>query len=84
MTSRCCAPQRWLFDATRAPSKIGSWLRSYTWSNIRQLDAISRELPAWLWASGAGPADLAGPLTIDLDSTIVAVHGSHKQGAAFG
>ena len=27
---------------------------------------------------------MAGPLTIDLDSTIVAVHGRAKQGAAFG
>ncbi len=73
-----------LFDGTRAPSTVGSWLRSHTWSNVRQLDAVSRELLARLWAAGAGPADLAAPLTIDLDSTIVAVHGRAKQGAAFG
>jgi len=73
-----------LFDATRAPSTVGSWLRAHKWSNVRQLDAISRELLARLWAVGAGPADPGGPLTIDLDSTIVAVHGRAKQGAAFG
>jgi len=73
-----------LFDGTRAPSTIGSWLRAHKWSNVRQLDAVSRELLARLWSAGAGPADLAGPLTIDLDSTIVAVHGRAKQGAAFG
>jgi hypothetical protein len=73
-----------LFDATRAPSTIGSWLRAHKWSNVRQLDAVSRELLARLWAAGAGPADPAGPLTIDLDSTIVAVYGRAKQGAAFG
>jgi hypothetical protein len=73
-----------LFDATRAPSTIGTWLRAHTWSNVRQLDAVSRELLARLWAAGAGPADLAAPLTIDLDSTIVEVHGRGKQGAAFG
>jgi hypothetical protein len=73
-----------LFDATRAPSTVGSWLRAHKWSNVRQLDAVSRELLARLWAAGAGPHDLAGPLTIDLDSTIVAVHGRAKQGAAFG
>ncbi len=73
-----------LFDGTRAPSTVGSWLRSHKWSNVRQLDAISRELLARLWAAGAGPANLAGPLTIDLDSTIVEVHGRGKQGAAFG
>jgi len=73
-----------LFDATRAPSTVGSWLRAHKWSNVRQFDAISRELLARLWAAGAGPADLAAPLTIDIDSTIVAVHGRAKQGAAFG
>ena len=73
-----------LFDGTRAPSTVGSWLRAHKWSNVRQLDAISRELLARLWAAGAGPADLSGPLTIDLDSTIVEVHGRGKQGAAFG
>jgi hypothetical protein len=73
-----------LFDSTRAPSTVGSWLRAHKWSNVRQLDAISRELLARLWAAGAGPADLSAPLTIDLDSTIVEVHGRAKQGAAFG
>jgi hypothetical protein len=75
---------RSLFDLTRAPSTVGTWLRAHKWSNVRQLDAISRELLARLWAAGAGPADLTGPLTIDLDSTIVEVHGRAKQGAAFG
>jgi len=70
-----------LFDGTRAPSNIGSWLRAHKWSNVRQLDAVSRELLARLWSAG-GPADLAGPLTIDRYSTIVAVRRA-KQGAAF-
>ena len=33
-----------LFDTTRAPSTVGSWLRAHKWSNVRQLDAVSREL----------------------------------------
>jgi len=73
-----------LFDDTRAPSTIGSWLRAHKWSNVRQHDAISRELLARLWTAGAGPADLAAPLTFDLDSSIVPVFGRGKQGAAFG
>ncbi len=73
-----------LFDVTRAPSTVGSWLRGHKWSNVRQLDAVSRELLARLWAADAGPRDLAGPLTIDLDSSIVPVFGRAKQGAAFG
>ncbi len=73
-----------LFDGTRAPSTVGSWLRAHKWSNVRQLDAVSRELLARLWACGAGPADLTAPLTIDLDSPILQVHGRAKRGAAFG
>jgi hypothetical protein len=73
-----------LFDCLRAPSTVGSWLRGFTWPNIRELDAVSRALLARLWSAGAGPADLTGPLTIDLDSTIVEVYGRAKQGAAFG
>lgn len=73
-----------LFDRARAASTVGSWLRAFQWSNVGQPDAVSRELLARLWAAGAGPADLAAPLTIDGGSTIVPVHGRGKQGAAFG
>ena len=73
-----------LFDGTRAPSTIGTWLRDFRWHNVRQLDAVSRELLKRLWDAGAGPVDLGAPLTLDLDSTIVPVFGRGKQGAAFG
>jgi hypothetical protein len=73
-----------LFDGVRAPSTIGSWLRAFKWSNVRQLDAVGRELLARTWAAGGGPADLSAPLTIDVDSTICEVYGRSKQGAGFG
>ena len=73
-----------LFDLTRAPSTVGTWLRDFRWHNVRQLDAISRELLVRAWSAGAGPADLAAPMMIDVDSTIVPVFGRGKQGAAFG
>jgi hypothetical protein len=73
-----------VFDQLRAPSTIGSWLRAFKWSNVREFDAVTRELLARLWAAGAGPADPAGPLTFDLDSTICPVYGRGKQGAGFG
>jgi hypothetical protein len=73
-----------LFDVTRAPSTVGAWLRDFRWHNVRQFDAISRELLARQWAVGAGPVDLSAPMTLDIDSTIVAVFGRGKQGAAFG
>ena len=73
-----------LFPGYRAPSTIGTYLRAFRWHNVRQLDAVSREVLARLFAAGAGPADPAGPHTIDLDSTICQVYGRAKQGAAFG
>ena len=73
-----------LFDQLRAPFTIGSWLPAFKWSNVGEFDAVTRELPARLWAAGAGPIDPAGPLTFDLDSTICPVYGRAKQRAGFG
>jgi hypothetical protein len=65
-----------------APSTIGTFLRSFTFGHARQLDAVSGQALQRAWQQGAGPG--AGPLTIDVDSTICQVYGTHKQGAAFG
>jgi hypothetical protein len=37
-----------LFGGIRAPSTLGSHLRSYTWGNVRQLEAVNRQLLAEL------------------------------------
>ena len=63
----------------RAPSTLGTFLRSFRWGHVRQLDRVSRELLARAWQAGAGPGD--GPLTIDLDSTICETYGLAKEGA---
>ena len=52
----------------KAPSTLGTFLRSFRWGQVRQLDRVSRKLLARAWAAGAGPGD--APFTIDLDSTI--------------
>ena len=52
----------------KAPSTLGTFLRSFRWGHVRQLDRVSRELLARAWSAGAGPGD--APFTIDLDSTI--------------
>ena len=57
-----------LGGTVKAPSTLGTFLRSFRWGQVRQLDRVSRELLARAWAAGAGPGD--GPFTIDLDSTI--------------
>jgi len=65
-----------------APSTIGTFLRSFSFGHARQLDAVSGQTLARAWQQGAGPG--AGPLTIDVDSTICEVYGIRKQGAEFG
>ena len=63
----------------KAPSTLGTFLRSFRWGHVRQLDRVSRELLARAWAAGAGPGD--APFTIDLDSTICETYGLTKEGA---
>ena len=70
---------RALGGTVKAPSTLGTFLRSFRWGHVRQLDRVSRELLARAWAAGAEPGD--GPLTIDLDSTICETYGLAKEGA---
>ena len=63
----------------KAPSTLGTFLRSFRWGHARQLDRVSRELLAAAWSAGAGPGD--DPLTIDLDSTVCETYGLCKEGA---
>jgi hypothetical protein len=65
-----------------APSTLGTFLRSFTFGHIRQLDKVLGETLRRAWRLGAGPSK--NTMTIDLDSTICEVHGKQKQGAAYG
>jgi hypothetical protein len=65
-----------------APSTLGTFLRSFTFGHVRQLDRVIAETIRRAWALGTGPG--ANAMTIDLDSTICEVHGKQKQGAAYG
>src|SRR5437588_5020843 len=73
-----------LFGGVRAPSTLGSFLRSFTWGNVRQLEAAGRELLAELARRTPllpGAEILA---FLDFDSMQRRVYGHKKQGAAFG
>ena len=63
----------------KAPSTLGTFLRSFSWGHVRQLDRVSREALARAWTAGAGPGN--DPLTIDVDSTICETYGLAKEGA---
>jgi hypothetical protein len=83
-----------VFARAYAPSTLGSFLRAFTFGHVRQLDAIaSRFLIALagltrVLGSQAGPAgaknDATGYTLLDVDDTIIEVHGHAKQGAGFG
>jgi hypothetical protein len=79
---RCGATSQVLGHRVMGPSTLGTFLRSFTFGHVRQLDRLTEQLLTRAWAAGAGPGD--GPMTMDLDSTVCEVHGDHKQGAAYG
>jgi hypothetical protein len=73
-----------LFGGIRAPSTLGSFLRSFTWGNVLQLGKVHREFLAEL--ARRAPL-LRGAETlafVDIDSQQKRVYGHAKQGAAFG
>src|SRR6187200_2891941 len=83
-----------VFARIYAPSTLGSFLRAFTFGHIRQLDAVaSRFLLALARLTGlmgapAGETDAGGAweryALVDVDDTVIEVHGHAKQGAGFG
>lgn len=65
-----------------APSTLGTFLRSFTFGHVRQLDRVLADSLSRAWAAGAGPGDQR--LVVDVDSFVGEVHGYDKQGASFG
>ncbi|HMK63007.1 MAG TPA: IS1380 family transposase [Acidimicrobiales bacterium] len=65
-----------------APSTLGTFLRSFTFGHVRQLDKVLGEALRRAWALGAGPGE--AQVVVDLDSTIAEVAGKAKQGAGYG
>lgn len=75
-----------LFSSGYAPSTLGSFLRSFTFGHVRQVDAVASRFLLGLDSSTdvlGTPGD-TGTVMVDLDDTIIEVHGYAKQGAAFG
>ena len=72
-----------VFARAYAPSTLGSFLRAFTFGHVRQLDAVASRfltaLAAQVLRDGPG-----GRVLVDIDDTIIEVHGHAKQGAGFG
>ncbi|MBC7442737.1 MAG: IS1380 family transposase, partial [Ramlibacter sp.] len=76
---------RKIFAHLYAPSTLGSFLRAFTFGHVRQLDAIaSRFLISLAALSPPVPEPDGDYVFLDVDDTIIEVHGHQKQGASFG
>jgi len=82
-----------VFARAYAPSTLGSFLREFTFGHVRQLDAVAgRFLLALAGLTGrfgsVVPTDSESTrgeyALVDVDDTVVEVHGHAKQGAGFG
>lgn len=75
-----------LFTSCYAPSTLGSFLREFTFGHVRQLDAVASRLLVGLAHEApivSAPGE-DGFVFVDVDDTIIEVHGHQKQGAGFG
>src|SRR5512142_2798582 len=72
---------RRLFAGIRAPSTLGTFLRSFTFGHVRQLDSVAAaSLTALATSTPLLPS--ADQVTyLDLDDTVRETHGYAKQGA---
>jgi hypothetical protein len=75
---------RTIFDRPYAPSTLGSFLREFAFGHVRQLDAVAARLLARLHQHTPVLAGINGPVLIDMDDTIIEVHGYAKQGSGYG
>jgi hypothetical protein len=73
-----------IFGGIRAPSTLGTFLRGFTWGNVRQLDAVARETLIGLSRTAPLLPCADSYAFLDVDSTINRVYGYAKEGADYG
>jgi hypothetical protein len=73
-----------VFSGIRAPSTLGTFLRSFTFGHVRQLDKVA----AHVLVNLAGHTPLLGDVDqlcwVDVDDTVKPTYGYAKQGAGYG
>ena len=73
-----------LFGGVRAPSTLGTFLRTFTFGHVRQLDSVATTMLAEL-AHRSPLLAWAGQVAyVDVDDTVKATFGYAKQGAGYG
>ena len=73
-----------VFTSAYAPSTLGSFLRSFTFGHVRQLDAVSARFLSGLAATTPVVAGIDDQVMVDIDDTIIEVHGYAIQGSGYG
>jgi len=75
-----------VFARAYAPSTLGSFLRAFTFGHVRQLDALASRFLTNLAAQAPQVLRVGtdARVLVDVDDTIIEVHGHAKQGAGFG
>ncbi len=73
-----------VFARPYAPSTLGSFLREFRFGHVRQLDAVASRLLAGLGERTPVLAGIDGRVLVDIDDTIIEVHGYAKQGSGYG
>ena len=73
-----------VFTGAYAPSTLGSFLRSFTFGHVRQLDAVAARFLTGLAATTPLVAGVDAYALVDIDDTIIEVHGYGKQGSGYG
>jgi len=73
-----------VFDRPYASSTLGSLLRAFALGHVRQLDAVASRLLVRLHARTPLLAGIDGAVCIDVDDSIIEVHGYAKQGSGYG
>ena len=76
---------RKVFSNCYAPSTLGSFLRTFTFGHVRQLDAVaSRFVRGLATETPLLVHDTDGYIFLDVDDTIIEVHRYQKQGSGYG
>jgi len=73
-----------VFGGVRAPSTLGTFLRSFTFGHVRQLDAVAARALTGLVETAPLLPGIGDRCLIDIDDTVKPVFGPGKQGAQFG
>jgi hypothetical protein len=76
-----------VFTKTYAPSTLGSFLRTFTFGHVRQLDAVASRFLARLATQAPlilAPQESNARVMVDVNDTIIEVHGYSKQGSGYG